>query len=152
MPNLTDESTAIALALVQDAHRLLRLVANRDLQTTHGTFVQMGSTMGFADRRLEALRRGLFHDLEKELHPERFTFPPMPPNPYQLRRGSDDEGRLSDQDLFEETRHYYWWYTHEPNPLQRWNVSKRFSELRRKVVARGYEHDAWTDGTEEEQP
>ena len=52
MPNLTDESTAIALALVNDAHRLLRLVANRDLQTTHGTFVQMGRTMGFADRRL----------------------------------------------------------------------------------------------------
>lgn len=153
MPDLTDESTAIAQALVNDAHRVLRVVGNRDLRTTHSTYAQLDLSIRFADHRLDALRRGLLRDLERELYPERFTFPPMPPNPYRLPPGSTgDSDRLSDEELLEETRYYYWWYTHEPNPLTRWNVSKRFSELRRQVVARGYAHDAWTDGTEAEQP
>lgn len=153
MYNLTDDSTAIATALVNDSRDLLNVVAHRDVRTTFGAAVQMRRALGNLDRRLDALRRGLLRDLELRLEPPRRTADEVAPSPYRtVRLQGGDEGealaRLTDADLREHLRGHHWWYQHEPNPQQRWNTSKRFPVARRELVARGHEHDAWMDGTE----
>ncbi|MEO5747696.1 MAG: hypothetical protein ABI336_04680 [Humibacillus sp.] len=59
------------------------------------------------------------------------------------------QARLSEEDTLELARYSHWSYVHEPQPYSRWWKSRYVSFIRRELVARGHEHDAWMDGAEE---
>ena len=71
-------------------------------------------------------------------------------NPYrrgQTAGSTEAEGlaSLSDEDLMEHTRYWYWEYRHATVAFQAWNLWKRYSAARDAVVARGYGHLSWMD-------
>ena len=78
-----------------------------------------------------------FDEMSASSRAPRPTSEGVPPNPYRNLR-------------VELARYSYWSYVHEPQPYSRWWKSKYVSFIRRELVARGHEHDAWMDGTEED--
>lgn len=150
----TDEPGRVAQALVLRAHDLLNAIDDREHSTARRTAKKMRRAMRDIDGRLEELERGLLHDLRVRAKAERLASKAAVPNPYRSipMRGSSDTkqlSRLSDEDLLEHLRYENWRMNHEPNPYSRWWISKGFSNARRALEARGYEDDAWMDGTEE---
>ena len=154
MPDPNDDSLTIALKLVMDVSHLRSLVDNQRLRAADEVAVQrLRHCLDDMDRRLVLLRGDLLQDPTASVSRRWGPSETDRANPY--RRG-DTQGStefeglasLSDEDLLEHTRYWYWRQRHATDGFQRWNISKRLINAQDAVVSRGYGPLEWMDGTE----